>query len=68
MGPLFNFRGLQIDHKKPEHKKLAIAKIWSFTKARRDAELAKCQVLCDDCHDKKTEDDRIRMNGKKVPF
>ena len=29
-------------------------KIWSWSAERRNAELAKCQVLCEDCHKEKT--------------
>lgn len=29
-------------------------KVWSWSKARMDVELAKCQVLCHDCHLTKT--------------
>lgn len=28
--------------------------IWSWSKVRREAELAKCQVLCRECHKEKT--------------
>lgn len=31
--------------------------IWSWSAARREVELAKCQVLCYDCHKKKTKAD-----------
>jgi 5-methylcytosine-specific restriction endonuclease McrA len=36
-------RTVKIDHK-----------IWSWSKARREAELVKCQILCKECHKKKT--------------
>lgn len=51
---------LEVDHidrsQKVDHK------VWSWSKQRRDAELAKCQVLCSDCHNKKTSEER------KVPI
>jgi 5-methylcytosine-specific restriction endonuclease McrA len=46
---------LQIDHidreKKVDHR------VWSWSKERREAELAKCQVLCGECHGKKSIDE-----------
>lgn len=44
--------GLELDHKDPNEK--TDHRIWSWTKERRDAELAKCQVLCKKCHREKT--------------
>lgn len=49
--------GLEIDHIDPATKTAPIAQIWSWSAARRDAELAKCQVLCRPCHDEKTNQD-----------
>ena len=45
---------LEIDHIDPSEKEVRIATIWSRKKEFRDAELAKCQVLCKTCHFKKT--------------
>lgn len=43
---------LELDHidrtTKIDHK------IWSWTRVKREAEIAKCQVLCHDCHKEKT--------------
>ena len=39
---------LEVDHKDPSKK--VTHRIWSYTKSKRDAELAKCQVLCSPCH------------------
>jgi hypothetical protein len=44
---------LEVDHKDPSLK--VTHRIWTWSKARRDVELAKCQVLCHDCHWKKTK-------------
>jgi hypothetical protein len=43
---------LEVDHKDPKNK--VDHKVWSWSKVRRDAELSKCQVLCHECHLKKT--------------
>lgn len=47
---------LELDHIDPSQK--TDHKIWSWSKDRREAELAKCQPLCHDCHAKKTHIDR----------
>jgi hypothetical protein len=39
---------LEVDHLNAEHK--ASHKIWSWSRARLEAELAKCVVLCRGCH------------------
>ena len=43
---------MQLDHIDPDQK--VSHRIWSWSKERRDAEIAKCQVLCLECHKKKT--------------
>lgn len=43
---------LQLDHIDPDLK--VDHKVWSWSLARREAELRKCQVLCIDCHKTKT--------------
>jgi 5-methylcytosine-specific restriction endonuclease McrA len=45
---------LEVDHIDPSKKEVRIATIWSRKKEFREAELAKCQVLCKACHFKKT--------------
>lgn len=51
---------LQVDHIDPEDK--VTHRVWSWSKARREVELAKCQVLCHECHKKKT----AKQNGYKT--
>lgn len=46
---------LRLDHIDPEQK--VSHKIWSWSAARREEELAKCQVLCEPCHQEKTAED-----------
>jgi 5-methylcytosine-specific restriction endonuclease McrA len=43
---------LQVDHRDPALK--VDHKVWSWSEERRAAELAKCQVLCKQCHLEKT--------------
>lgn len=48
---------LEFDHIDPEMKRGEIAKLWSYRYDKFIAELAKCQLLCRDCHIKKTRED-----------
>lgn len=43
---------LEVDHKERNAK--VDHKVWSWAEDRRNTELAKCQVLCEKCHKKKT--------------
>lgn len=45
---------LQIDHIYRADKNFAVSQWWSSSRAKMDAELAKCQLLCRDCHKAKT--------------
>ncbi len=45
---------IEIDHIDPALKEYKIASIWSRRKEIRDYELAKCQLLCYECHKEKT--------------
>lgn len=47
---------LEVDHIDPAQK--ITHAVWSWSKVRREAELAKCQVLCYTCHKAKTSSDR----------
>lgn len=61
---------LEVDHIDPDTKLLNPARLWSLSEAKRNAELAKCQVLCGACHYMKTieyssslsVDDRDRLH------
>lgn len=44
---------LELDHKNPATK--ISHRVWSWAKLKRETELAKCQPLCEKCHDKKHE-------------
>ena len=49
-----SWKDLELDHIDPTHK--VSHRIWSWSEQRRNAELAKCQALCYECHKKKTAD------------
>lgn len=59
-----NAENLNVDHVDPETK--ISHNVWSWSKSRREAELAKCQVLCQVCHFAKTgrENSIPPKNGK----
>lgn len=50
---------LEVDHVDPSKK--WTHRIWSYCKAKRDAELAKCQILCQKHHMEKTVASIIKM-------
>ena len=52
---------LEVDHIDPSKK--VTHRVWSWSKDRRDAELAKCQVLCADCHDAKSLQENPPVHG-----
>lgn len=45
---------LEFDHKDSSEKKFYISRMSSCSEAKWQEELAKCQLLCHDCHMKKT--------------
>lgn len=54
-GPCVNcgsWENLELDHEDPKQK--VTHRVWSWSKERRDKELAKCRALCSDCHKEKT--------------
>lgn len=58
-----SWENLNVDHIDP---KLKIShSVWSWTKVRRDIELAKCQVLCFPCHTIKSTLERGQTIGGK---
>ena len=46
---------LELDHIDPSKK--VSHNIWSWSEPKREAEIAKCQVLCRPCHEQKTARD-----------
>ena len=58
---------LQFDHIDPSTKSFAIAKyIASCFEKKFEEEIIKCQLLCEECHKKKTRRDLGWMNGRKT--
>jgi hypothetical protein len=56
-------KDLRLDHRDPTIK--VTHRIWSWSQERREAELAKCQVLCLSCHRRKTAAEARR--GSRAP-
>lgn len=56
---------LRVDHVDASQK--VSHRIWSWAKERREIELAKCQVLCNDCHQKKTTECGENRRGAEHP-
>jgi 5-methylcytosine-specific restriction endonuclease McrA len=54
---------LELDHIDPTQK--VSHKMWGWSEERRNVELDKCQVLCKECHDKKTRPARV-IAGKAL--
>jgi 5-methylcytosine-specific restriction endonuclease McrA len=55
---------LEFDHIDSKEKSFSIGTMWSVSKARYEAELAKCQLLCSGCHMEKTILDRGQVPTK----
>lgn len=47
-----NWENLELDHIDPSKK--VSHSIWSWSAQRRETELVKCRVLCNECHKKKS--------------
>ena len=54
--------GLELDHIDPSTK--ISNNIWSWSQVRREAEIAKCQILCADCHTEKTVENWEHAHGE----
>jgi hypothetical protein len=64
-GPCIDCRSwdeLQVDHVDASTK--ITHRIWSWSRVRREAELAKCVVRCKPCHEQKTVRNRERASQK----
>jgi len=54
--------GLEFDHVDPGTKTMAIADMWTANRASFEAELDKCQLLCEDHHDEKSRLEFVAWN------
>ena len=52
-----SWENLEVDHVDPKEKEQH--RVWTWSKTRREAELAKCQPLCIDCHRAKTINEAV---------
>lgn len=55
---------LELDHVNPKLK--VTHAIWSWSLVRREAEIAKCQILCHKCHKEKTFDNKENARGTQI--
>lgn len=55
---------LEVDHILPELKEFNPKNVWGLKKEKREAELAKCQVLCKLCHIEKSKIDMTERQDK----
>jgi 5-methylcytosine-specific restriction endonuclease McrA len=55
-----SWENLEVDHEDPSKKLYGVECLWGLAldNPKRITELAKCQVLCHECHRIKTRDDR----------
>jgi hypothetical protein len=56
---------LEVDHVDASTK--ITHRVWSWARERREAELAKCVVRCEACHDRKTTASREHVSGERHP-
>jgi hypothetical protein len=52
-----SWENLEVDHRDPDDK--FSHRIWSYSEEKRLAELAKCRVLCRECHVKRHAEEKI---------
>lgn len=57
---------LEVDHINPTEKMINPRGVWSLSKEKREAELAKCQVLCRNCHREKTRQQFAKLTWEQV--
>jgi hypothetical protein len=57
---------LEFDHIDPHLKEFTITKLFSVSNTRFWNEIEKCQLLCAECHELKTSDDRGVAHGGGV--
>ncbi len=55
---------IEFDHIDPSTKKCAIAAMWTASEEKFNSEVAKCQLLCGECHKEKTARERPPVSTK----
>lgn len=58
-----SWESLEVDHVDPSQK--VTHNVWTWRQERRDAELAKCVVRCEECHARKSATEAVR--GEQHP-
>lgn len=56
-----SIKELEIDHRKPEEKEIDLGKLWSIKWERVLEELKKCQLLCNEHHQEKSNTEQGYM-------
>jgi 5-methylcytosine-specific restriction endonuclease McrA len=56
---------LEFDHIDRRTKACSIGKLWTYSEEKLQAELRKCQILCRECHLRKTTAEKLE-SGQKV--
>ena len=56
---------LQFHHRCAEDKSFAVGRLWSVSKERYEAEIDKCELLCEDCH---RDEHRTKEHGTRSMY
>lgn len=56
-------KDLEFDHVDRELKEFDIAKVWSYSKVKFEAEIAKCVIRCKECHKARTSEQMSVEHG-----
>lgn len=57
---------LEFDHIDPKEKEFTISMLWNISHDRFIKEVKKCQLLCKECHKKKTLEDLGQQDARKT--
>jgi 5-methylcytosine-specific restriction endonuclease McrA len=58
---------LQFDHIDRHTKEFPVSKMWSLSEKRFWAEIAKCQILCNECHKIKSKENNDYLGKRTTP-
>jgi len=59
-------KNLEIDHIDSYKKDFDISKIWNYSENKFKKELNKCQLLCQECHIKKTRQESNQLDARST--